>query len=162
MNFLQLNFSEQFILFGIYIIKHLLRIEMIMLLMDNPNCTNVFSVELVVSVLNLLLYDTKLHKSIHLAVARTFLSVPIGEYGIDALVKYTSSVEYGDLVQDILTLMANDSQVQRNAITPMLVQEMGHTDVNRKLAALRALSKLYTRAEESLPALLDELTSGSS
>jgi hypothetical protein len=151
---------EQFILFGVHIIKHLLRIEMIMLLLDNPNCTEIFSVDLVLSVLKLLLYDTKLHKSIHLAIARTLMSAPMGEDGIDALVNYTSTVGYGETVQDILTLLANDSHVQRTSITSMLVQEMIHTDVNRKLSALKALSQLYTRGEEALPSLLDELTTG--
>src|SRR5690348_4839139 len=42
--------------------------------------------------------------------------------GIDCLIQYASSVAHGDLLQDVLTIMANDTHVQRVAIVPIILE----------------------------------------
>ena len=55
--------------------------------------------------------------------------------------------------------MANEPYIQRVAIVPTLIEELTQ-DANRKLDSLRALSKLYSRSDDSIPSILDEMIAG--
>ncbi len=86
----------------------------------------------IIPLLEKMLHDDTLPRSLHHAIIRTLMSPCMGSQGktlfaclnatgMDCLISIASSLGHGEFVQDILTLLANEPHVQRVAIVPSIV-----------------------------------------
>src|SRR4051794_13624263 len=99
---------DPFNLYAVYALKQVLRMEMEFhrTFLSSTGRWQGGSGPNILGLLENMLKDETLDRSVHHAVIRTLLSPAMGSLGIDFLASFCSSVGYGDLVQDILTLIA--------------------------------------------------------